>query len=595
MIPSMNSLRVRRSTRRASNRPGHNLVVRRWRSMRHGGEERGFIAVMIAIMMPVVFLGFAALAVDVARIYAEAEALQKTVDAAALGGTVYLPNDFNKATATASDVATRNGYTIDGTKVTFTTAVDKRPTQLRVTMTSTIPTFFGGALGVFNTTVTRSAVAEYAGPVPMGSPCNIFGAESMEGYLAGKGYPNQGSISSANCDPSAGTYWVNTAGKNVNKARGDAFQSGWCTVGDIPGQIDGCGPLSGVPNPGVNNEYSASGYIFTVRVKTAGFLTLQGYDIAYAAVGDHCDQAAGMPGAAGKVNDFTTNVNESKERYKVGDSPFCSGDAEYSGNQGDGSAPQTEVTVRGESSTPWNQLDGPQLCKRTFAGWKNNTAYATALDKANPAYQKPLAEVYHRWASLCSQYSANSSFWATPGDYSVQIRSIGGGGQNRYALRASLSGNNAGVSIFGSGKVSLYNNVPAGTTNFYLTRLDTSTAGKQLSLQFFDLADAAQPVTVTILQPDTSSLTSGQPFAKCDASGPITQLNVPNCSIVTQSSTHGGKWQTVRVAIPVNYKCNADSDQSKCWVKVKLSTSSGQADTTTWTAGLDGDPVRIVE
>jgi len=162
-------------------------------------------------------------------------------------------------------------------------------------------------------------------------------------------------------------------------------------------------------------------------------------------------------------------------------------------------------------------------------------------------------------------------------------------------LRAMLSGNNAGVSVFGSGKASFYNNVAAGTTNFYLTRLDTGTAGKQLSLQFFDLADSSAPVNVTVLQPDNSSLASGQPFAKCDAVGPITQTNVANCTIVTQLSTHGGRWQTVRVAIPVNYKCNADTDQSKCWVKVKLFTSSGQSDTTTWTAGLDGDPVRIVE
>jgi Flp pilus assembly protein TadG len=575
--------------------PGRdNKVVRRFRSMRNGGGEQGFVAVLIALLLPVVFLGFAALSVDIARQYVEAERLQKTVDAAALAGAVYLPNDFNQATAVARDVATRNGFTIDGSKVTFSTAVGKRPTQLRVTMSSTIGTFFAGALGVFKDSATRTAVAEYAGPVPMGSPCNLFGSENMESFLSSKGFPSQGTNASSNCDSSAGTYWVNIAGKNVNKARGDAFQSGWCTVGDIPGQIDGCASLSSVPNPGVNNEYTSAGYLFTVRVKTAGFLTLQGYDIAYAAVGDVCNTAT-LTGAAGKVNDFTTNVNESKERYKSGNTPFCSGDAEYTGDQGDSSAPQTEVTVRGESSTPWNQLDGPQLCKRTFAGWKNNTPYATALDKASPAYQKPLAEVFHRWASLCSQYNASSSFWATPGDYSVQIRSIGGGGQNRYALRAMLSGNNAGVSIFGSGKVALYNNVSAGATRFYLTRLDTGTAGKTLSLQFFDLADSTAPVTVTVEQPDSSSLAPGQPFAKCDASGPITQLNIASCSIVTKLSTHGGKWQTIRVAIPVDYKCNADTDQAKCWVKVKLSTTSSQSDTTTWTAGLDGDPVRIVE
>jgi hypothetical protein len=48
------------------------------------------------------------------------------------------------------------------------------------------------------------------------------------------------------------------------------------------------------------------------------------------------------------------------------------------------------------------------------------------------------------------------------------------------------------------------------------------------------------------------------------------------------------------VPIPSNYVCNADADQSKCWIKIRLTTGAAQADTTTWAASMDGDPVRII-
>lgn len=136
--------------------------------------------------------------------------------------------------------------------------------------------------------------------------------------------------------------------------------------------------------------------------------------------------------------------------------------------------------------------------------------------------------------------------------------------------------------------MSVFNNVPVGTSRFKVVRLDSSTAGHILNLRLLDLGDATAPVTVEVLQPDSDAV-----YGACFGVGPSPGTRAP-CKITTTAATHGGHWQTLQVPIPDTYHCSADGDQSACWVRVRLTTSAGQADTTTWSATLDGDPVRIV-
>ena len=129
-----------------------------------------------------------------------------------------------------------------------------------------------------------------------------------------------------------------------------------------------------------------------------------------------------------------------------------------------------------------------------------------SLDPANPAYDQLLAQTFRRWYT-CARLSAPQV-----GDYIVRVTTSGGTGQNRFALRADTgdSGSNANVSVSALGRESLYNNVPAGTTDFYLARLTSGAAGHVLTVGFFDLADAHAPVQVTVLQPDSDA-----PFESC--------------------------------------------------------------------------------
>jgi Flp pilus assembly protein TadG len=550
-----------------------------WLRRRLSGDE-GIVAIWTA-MLAVVLFGMAAFAVDIARWYVEGERLQKSVDAAALAGAVYLPGDGSTADANALALAEKNGWTVDGNLVTFVPGRGARPSQMRVTMSSQVSNAFAGLLGFPTTTVTRTAVAEYAGPVPMGSPCNVFGREDMERTLTSG---SQGTVGSAACS-SAGSYWANIAGSNVNKARGDGYAASWCTKPDDGVGIDRCDRVDPTgANPGRNLDYTADGYVYIARVKKSGTLDLQGYDIGWAATGDNCTQG-NLVGVA-NTNAFTTTAAEARARYASGaSSPFCTGDTQMDLPEGDASAVRTVVTVRKPSPSLWNPLAGEVACRLDLPGWSLSTP-RTALS-AGDANSRLLQQMYHRWMNLCP-----TPLYAQAGDdWSIQIQTVGGGGQNRFSLRANMSAGASGadVSIFGAGKISLFNNVPAGSSTFNVLRLDSSTAGRVLSLQLFDIGDATAPVTVQLLQPDSNS-----PFASCTGIGPFNGA-LSNCSVTTTAARNGGRWQTIQAPIPANYACSDDRDQAKCWVKVRLTTSSGQADTTTWSASLSGDPLRIVE
>lgn len=543
------------------------------------GSDQGIVAIWTALLAVVLF-GMAAIAVDISRWYVEGQRLQKAVDAAALAGAVLLPGDPADASIAARTLAERNGWDIDGTTVTYQDGAGSRPSQMRVTMSSTVENGFGAMLGVPTKTITRTAVAEYAGPAPMGSPCNVFGREDMEAELPSG---SQGEVASSNCD-SAGSYWANIAGTDVNKARGDAFGASWCTKPDDGRGIDGCDRVdsSGV-SPGHNKEFDAGGYVYMVRVTHSGTLDLQGYDLGWVATGDTCTD--GNLVGVSSTNTYVETAAEASRRYGRGSSPFCTGDTQMARPEGDGGAVVTRVTVREPSSSPWNPLGGDVRCTLDLPGWPLSTPRAAL--SGSTADNRLLQSVYHRWADLCPV-----SLYARAGeDWSIQVQTVGGGGQNRFALRANLTagGDPADVSIFGAGRVSLFNNVPAGTSAFNVVRLDSGAANRVLSLEFFDLGDATDPVTVTVLAPDSDS-----PMVGCAGAGP-TSGPLAGCSVTTRSSTHGGRWQVVQIPIPSTYACSDDRDQAKCWVRVRLSTGAAQADTTTWSASLSGDPLRLVE
>ena len=118
-------------------------------------RRRGQTFVVIGIAM-VGLLGGVSLGTDVAVLYFNWVQLQKAVDAAALAGASYLPDNPTQAAATANQFATSNGIKAAEIKST-TVAADDLSITMKVQRN--VPYFFARVLGLTSATVPASSTA----------------------------------------------------------------------------------------------------------------------------------------------------------------------------------------------------------------------------------------------------------------------------------------------------------------------------------------------------------------------------------------------------------------------------------------------------
>ncbi len=137
---------------------------------------KGQTAVIFTLVL-VTLLGATALGTDVAVMYANWSELQKAVDAAALAGANFLPNDPASAQSTATQYAEMNG--LSQSEITAT-QVSPNDQQITVSASRVVPYFFGRVLGLTTQLISVSATAA----IPY-SPSTIGGA--YEGTNSGGG------------------------------------------------------------------------------------------------------------------------------------------------------------------------------------------------------------------------------------------------------------------------------------------------------------------------------------------------------------------------------------------------------------------------
>jgi Flp pilus assembly protein TadG len=138
-------------------------------------SERGGIAVIVAILM-VVMLGFAALAIDVGKLYAERAQLQNGSDAAALMMAQKCAKsdvdvDCSITSALAADLANKNA--VDGLSNVKSITLDKTNRTVTVTTgakesgasANTVSLFFAGVLGIPSAEVNASSSVRWGSPV----------------------------------------------------------------------------------------------------------------------------------------------------------------------------------------------------------------------------------------------------------------------------------------------------------------------------------------------------------------------------------------------------------------------------------------------
>lgn len=120
-------------------------------------NQKGTVAVLVALMLPV-FLGMAALVLDVGLAYNTRAKLQTAVDAAALAGVQSLP-DTTLACSAAQQYAIDNGVNEDELQITAPYNGDSY--QIEVRCTRTINYIFAPVIGFNSGPVSARAVARY--------------------------------------------------------------------------------------------------------------------------------------------------------------------------------------------------------------------------------------------------------------------------------------------------------------------------------------------------------------------------------------------------------------------------------------------------
>lgn len=540
----------------------------------------------MTLLVMVLFAGFA---VDVSNWYLQAERIQRGADAAAHSGVVFLPGDLTSATATAKSTATKNGYTAGGaSNTTVTVTQEPNPNRLRVKISTDVPSFFLGLIGMDSLRMTREAVAEYVAPVPMGSPQNKLGND-----------PD-------GADPGT-QLWVNISGPQTAKQQGDRYQSKVCAGGE-----NGC---TGT----VNNDYATDGYFYAMDVtsKGSGDLSFQVFDAPWVNVGTTC--TSNMPSITAAL---IAKYPDAATRYAPNNTPYCSGDMHA------GSTPvNTTFRFLLPDDTPWTHSDNlpvPSCPPITIDGFNpsNSTALYNRLMDATTGRIDPndgvvsFGESFRRWATMCTIPNAN----VVVGKYIVQVRtnvtagnptvynaSVATYGHNHMSFRTgfgttgltNVDGSNVTVSALG--RLAIYANAAGADTRFYMARVFPYDAGRTLRINLFDMGEGSQPGTLQILPPvDYTAVTGKSVFSGCEISrddGASLSVNASTCTLSNvSSSSYNGRQLTIDVPIPTDYTCNP-SIATGCWIKIKAAypANASVTDATTWSAAILGNPIRIVE
>jgi hypothetical protein len=273
--------------------------------------------------------------------------------------------------------------------------------------------------------------------------------------------------------------------------------------------------------------------------------------------------------------------------------------------------------------SPWNDTNNPPVpgCTITMPAFTpNQNGYSSIYNMLHPTDgpndgqhvinandgKITFAEVFRRNFTLCSIPSSN----VVLGDYILQVRtnvkaanqttydsSVTTGGHNRLSLQAGfgIAGTNvtngSKVSINARGRLPIYNNATKADTNFYLARVLPYDAGRTLRINLFDISDVGDSGTMQILPPGSGTF-SGCSFAN-DQNKSMTS-SASTCTLTVPNGYYNERNVTVDVPIPKNYTCNA-AVLTECWIKVRAKFNGPTSDTTTWSAAILGNPIRLVE
>jgi Flp pilus assembly protein TadG len=562
-----------------------------------------------------------ALVIDVSWFWVNSLKLQRTADAAAMAGAVYLPGDLPTAKSSAWTEATKNGYTnpgggcASGTVCVTPSQDTSDPNQLNVTVTAPVPTFFMRVLGINSFMATRTAKAAYVQKLPMGSPLNYYGV-----YQDCK--VNGTAISCANLPNATGVgtlasqgFFGAIEGQGSNRGTGDAF----ATAYNNEPALNDTGDSGGL----ISQQYDPTGYAYTITV-TANNSTLYVYDPTFCATtsgpggghlgaGDHWLSTTNHNAPVGPSTYFRL-FNTNGTSFTQADDWLVTESGSLFTNEThvDKSAAYSLASAAKDSNNNYgadnNFSDGTEP---TLSSMTNCAVGAVT----NPA----LGEYWHnKWWPMTSALPHGLD----AGTYRLQVTTTDPNSastnqnqafENMWSLEVTGGG---APTIAGSGRMVTYANIQSGSQLFYLSQIDRTAAGKTLEIDLFDPGDVLDKAWLQILSPDgnvytpatfswqadsydTNSYNSGSNATCIQTYGNSSSIPPPaGCST---NKTSGGSffqnsWVQVLIVLPPGYGSTGltpAGEPAAGWWKVKYTVNQAN-DTTTWMVSLHGQPVHLI-
>jgi Flp pilus assembly protein TadG len=528
------------------------------RIARRRDDERGYLLAITGLLLTV-FTIFAALSVDIGSWYSRASQLQRTADAAALAGVVWMP-DFTKASQIAIDAAAKNGFTTGGNIVVSASQVPGNNHQLKVTITDTAAQQYFSKIVQKSQQIGRSAIAAYDLGIPMGSPKNIIGSGNLLG------------------SPDTENNWLAVSGYCSGRENGDLR-----LPHDDETYIGGTFTCPGYSR---NDDYQSTGYFYAIDVPSAAVgqaLNIQVYDAGYHPSGSPSDNQL----RSGSSITTTYTI------WDIDPTPL------------DGQ-PDTLATCTGGGA---NSTTFPSNDFASANSWLSLCKISV------PQAGRYFVEVQ----TGASGADATNSF----GSNGFSLRTFMGNGSWALCSTIGSSPSAACPQVHGVSEISVYaNQSGVSTANFYLAQIDPAYANKIMQVTLFDPGEGAQTIKlldptgasqaftwfsdctkqdnpygaaakVTINAPSGGCSGSATASGGLDVSGTgtVAWSSPSGTPRVSSTSKYSDRFITLQLPVPATTWASSTGN----WWKIQYITGSGTVtDRTTWSVSILGAPVHLI-
>jgi Putative Flp pilus-assembly TadE/G-like len=497
-------------------------------------RERGYLVVLTAFaLLPIVV--FVSFSVDVGAWYARASKLQRTADAAALAGVVWMP-DLTKATSVALETVARNGITPSATLSVTVSAVPNDPHLVKVTISDgRVPQFFSKVvMGPLR--ITRAATARYQSAIPLGSPNNYFGTGSL---FSGAAREN---------------VWAAVSGYCSAKENGDLNLARYDNAYNGSGYD--CSTVSGTVN---NADYDPAGYLFEIKMPATNVPTTVGVEVFDGAFGAGSTPNPDLALVSGAVIDTTFRLLD----------------------KGPPATPLTHAvlasTVAPSGNTGWRNWRNVGTISNPCASCVYYLQVFTAV-QTNSAGSNGFAvrAVSNGTFGACSTITGSVTPPFNAGCVQMYPReemsvyaNLSGTAASFYlaSIHAGYAGRQMSVTLFDTGE---------GATRIEL--LDPN--GVVTNFNWKTPCSPPTPATGGCSGTNVSSLNPGvtgaaQPFPR-----------------LVSTSVFNDRPIELTVTLPSDY---ATRYGTNTWWRIRYTVGTSPTDRTTWTARVHGSPVHLVE